>query len=300
MFLNNDDNGSNIKINSDVEEKKGFFDKFKKKKNDEDESTVESFYQGTYHNNTTIDVNNMPGTAQEETNIEPINYEIDNNYDSVLNPNTDVIPKNVETRYNDDVSILETKLSTSTVGLGIAAILLIIGIGYFVLTGLVKDDVRVFTNINEFGMVKGDSHQLDLVIFSKKGASFETSDINVCAVNSATGYLTAKKSGQATITIRDYNGDIQDKVVVNVVKSKVELKDFTVPDSIDLALGEESIIKISLDPNDATSYFFTYTSNNSDIVTIDSIGKLTGKQKGNTSVVVASQNISKTIEINVK
>lgn len=84
---------------------------------------------------------------------------------------------------------------------------------------------------------------------------------------------------------------------------KVKVTGINAPESITLEEYESKEIGATVTPSDATVKGLTYTSNNTEIATVDTEGKVVGVKAGETTITVTSKDdplISKTVKVIVK
>jgi uncharacterized protein YjdB len=116
--------------------------------------------------------------------------------------------------------------------------------------------------------------------------TWESSNPKIAAVNAATGKITPKKPGKATITATALNGK-KLTVTVTVVKKAALLKKVTLtkpPKS--LKVGKTAILKVKATPAKATNLKVTFGSSKPKILKVDKAGKLTALKKGKAKVTV--------------
>ena len=115
------------------------------------------------------------------------------------------------------------------------------------------------------------------------GAVFTTSNKKIATVN-ASGRVTGKKAGKATITL-DVGG-VQSSCEVTVKKApgKVTLS----AKKLTLGVGEKSALTAALPKN--TASVITYTSSKTSVATVDAAGRVTAVGVGKTTVTAKTFN----------
>ena len=146
-----------------------------------------------------------------------------------------------------------------------------------------------------------DEKSLDLNSSVKGGASklrqYTSSNTKVATVD-ASGVVTGKGVGKATITCKTFNGK-KATCQVTVGKKPTGIK-ITNTNKIVQKNSKSHRITYALSSG-AKSYKVTYSVKNSKIATIDSKGYVTGKSNGKTTVTVKTYNgLTATQEITVK
>ena len=134
---------------------------------------------------------------------------------------------------------------------------------------------------------------------TNKTVSWKSSDKNVATV-SASGVVTAKKLGTATITVTTADGGLTKTCTVNVVKkvTSVELN----KSSATLYLGKTLTLKATVSPSGATNSAVTFTSSDKKVATVNSKGVVTPVSPGTVTITVKTSdgNFSDTCKITVK
>lgn len=129
--------------------------------------------------------------------------------------------------------------------------------------------------------------------------SFVSSNSKIVSVDKTTGKLTAKRVGEAKITVTSNTG-AKATCIVTVQKGKVKTAKLTVPkQSISLKKGKSYKLSISRNPITANDKII-YQSSNKSVITVDSKGTVVAKKKGEASITVKSGNESAKILVVVK
>ncbi|MCI5945141.1 MAG: Ig-like domain-containing protein [Eubacterium sp.] len=139
------------------------------------------------------------------------------------------------------------------------------------------------------------------VVQKQKGdgvKSYSSSNPKVVSVSSATGKLTAKKTGKAVITVTLKSG-IRAKCKVTV-KKKVSTSSLKLS-ATRLSLKRGSKVKLLILVNPVTSTDkITLTSSNKKVATITTKGIVTGKKKGTAKITVKSGKKKAVCRVTVK
>ncbi len=134
---------------------------------------------------------------------------------------------------------------------------------------------------------------------TNKTVSWKSSDKSVATV-SASGVVTAKKIGTATITVTTADGGLKKTCTVNVVKkvTSVELN----KSSATLYLDKTLILKATVSPSGATNSAVTFTSSDKKVATVNSKGVVTPVAPGTVTITVKTSDgsFSDTCKITVK
>lgn len=135
----------------------------------------------------------------------------------------------------------------------------------------------------------GDEYYLTAITSTGKKPKFSSSDSAVVSVNTY-GKITAKKAGNATITVKIANGEASCKVTVE--KTVITLNQKT----ISLENGYTARLKAET----STGHPVTYKSARSSIASVDENGVITAKKPGETVITVTVDKTSQTCKVTVK
>lgn len=147
-------------------------------------------------------------------------------------------------------------------------------------------------------VTKGKSVQLKSSVYpskaSNKKLTYSSSKKSVATV-SASGKVTGKKAGTATITIKAKDGSgVYTKVYVTVGTSKTKVTKVTATTAkTSLYVGETTAISSKVTPSKATNKKVHYTSSNTNVATVSSKGVITAKAPGTATIKVIANDGSK-------
>ena len=145
---------------------------------------------------------------------------------------------------------------------------------------------------SEMEMVAGDSYQFTVTIkpdnASDKTLSWSSSDENVATVDN-TGKVTAVSEGKVTITVKTSNPAQSASCDITVKAASIPVTGVNI-DSwiINLGVNETAAIAYTIQPEDATNKEVTFSSDNTDVVAVDSEGTLVGVSSGSAKVTVTT------------
>lgn len=145
---------------------------------------------------------------------------------------------------------------------------------------------------SEMEMVAGDSYQFTVTIkpdnASDKTLSWSSSDENVATVDN-TGKVTAVSEGKVTITVKTSNPAQSASCDITVKAASIPVTGVNI-DSwiINLGVNETAAIAYTIQPDDATNKEVTFSSDNTDVVAVDSEGTLVGVSSGSAKVTVTT------------
>lgn len=109
-------------------------------------------------------------------------------------------------------------------------------------------------------------------------------------VNSATGVVTAMKAGSATITVKTTEGAFTDKCEITVIQGTEPVTGITLDKtSLHLCINGYYELYAAVLPVNALDKKVIWTSSSTSIATVDSNGKVTGKDAG-TAEITATTN----------
>lgn len=123
-----------------------------------------------------------------------------------------------------------------------------------------------------------------------QAVTYSTSKSSVAAV-SASGKVTAKKKGTATITAKTADGKTATcKITVKAAPKKVIIK----KTKLTVKKGNRVKIKVQL-PKNTASNKITFTSSNKKVAKVDTTGKVTGVKAGKAKITVKTFNGKKKV-----
>lgn len=145
---------------------------------------------------------------------------------------------------------------------------------------------------------KGSSQNLKVSNGTVK--SWVSNNSNIAAIDS-NGKVTAKMAGTATITATLINGE-NHYFVITVKDSTVAVTGISLDKATAemLTNGTLSLKIASVTPNGASCNKTTWTSNNTNIATVDSSGKVTAKAAGSATITANCDGVKATSTITVK
>ena len=160
-------------------------------------------------------------------------------------------------------------------------------------SGSDKVEVKSISVVSKTTLTEGESRQLKVKIIpdyaTERTLTFSSDKPEIASVDAQTGKITAKKSGEATITVTASNG-IKKTVKVSV-KELIKVSKITLnPTSLVLGVGKTSTIKAEITPSNASDKTIKWTSSNSKVATVDNNGKVKGIKEGSATITAASNN----------
>lgn len=160
--------------------------------------------------------------------------------------------------------------------------------------------VTEYASEKKIYLVKGSSYQLQYKLLPEETTdkvSFTTNKKKIANV-SEDGTISAKKKGNATITVKTESGK-KATIKVYVVSKEKNAKKIKIKTS-SIKVGKTVKLKYSITPTTTTNTF-SYSVNKPKIAEIDEYGYITGLKKGKVKVTVtASNGKKKTKTIKVK
>lgn len=126
-----------------------------------------------------------------------------------------------------------------------------------------------------------------------KDVIFESSNEEVATIDDE-GLVSFVKEGLVTIkVVSDDNPSKYAEINVTVSTKPVEdipVKEIVVDNTLSLELNEETIISYTVNPSNATNKGVSWSSSNSDIVTVDETGKAKGIAEGEATITVTAKD----------
>ncbi|MFZ7122023.1 MAG: Ig-like domain-containing protein [Eubacteriaceae bacterium] len=132
--------------------------------------------------------------------------------------------------------------------------------------------------------------------------TYQSSNEEVATIN-ALGRIIAITAGETTITVK--SGEIEKKFNLTVNEkeeektipvTEIEVSEF----EEEMEIGKTQTITASILPTDATNQSIEYISTNKEVATINSSGKITAIAKGNTTIKIKADEITKELKLTVK
>ncbi|MBU3181845.1 Ig-like domain-containing protein [Clostridium psychrophilum] len=132
---------------------------------------------------------------------------------------------------------------------------------------------------------------------ANKNVTWKSSDSAIATVDGI-GKVTSIKAGTATITVTTEDGS---KIATcNVIVNDPKVASITLNKTIDnLIVGDIDALTSEITPTNAGNKDITWTSSDSAIATVDSIGKVTAVKAGTTIITATTVDGSKTATCNV-
>jgi hypothetical protein len=159
----------------------------------------------------------------------------------------------------------------------------------------------------EVAIKAGETLPLKATVQNEAGAAvadakveFKSSDENIASVDAATGAVTGKAAGSATITLTAKKLT----ATVNVTVAASGPANLTVePATADIKVGgEHTVAPKATDATgaDAVGTTYTYASSDAAIAEVGADGKVTGKGKGTATITVTAGDKTASVTVNVK
>lgn len=159
-------------------------------------------------------------------------------------------------------------------------------------------DQSIVLRSDVIGVRVNDGVQIELYSNSNT-LYYSTNDKDIIRLNEKTGYVEGIKEGTARVDIKNDANETA-TVTIKVSDKTIKVDNFFVTNTLTVKEGYYTLIKIELDPLEATNSKFKFRSNNDSIATVDDTGKVHGINNGSCSISVTSQDgITKNIVVNV-
>ena len=134
-----------------------------------------------------------------------------------------------------------------------------------------------------------------------KKLTYTSDNAEIASVN-ADGLITAKKAGQAVITIKAADG-VSKTIKITVTAAHIPVTSIVLsPDETGISLvnGDIRQIEAHVLPENATDKKLTYTSDNAEIASVNADGLITANGVGSAHITItAADGVSKTIKVTV-
>lgn len=154
---------------------------------------------------------------------------------------------------------------------------------------------------SSFSLVVGDSKVLTPTV-TPTGAStsfsWSSDNDNIATVNSS-GVVTGVKAGTTKVKVKTTVGGYTASCNVTVKEPPVPPTQITIKSPINLYKGFTYILVPTLQPDNAESTY-TWKSDNTTVVTVNTVGKITAKKAGTATITITTKNnLETTCEVNV-
>jgi uncharacterized protein YjdB/serine/threonine protein kinase len=145
----------------------------------------------------------------------------------------------------------------------------------------------VTLNKTSVSLQTGAAEQLSATVqpsnATNKSVNWSSSNTSVATVSSS-GRVTAQGPGSANITVKTSDGDYTASCTVTVTQPVTGVTLNKSSTTIDV--GKSETLMATVQPSNASNKNVTWTSSNTNVVTVDSNGKITGKAKGSAVITV--------------
>jgi uncharacterized protein YjdB len=150
---------------------------------------------------------------------------------------------------------------------------------------------------------KGAKLTVPVVAYSSNGKTAKltwTSSNKKVATVSASGKVTAKKTGTVKITAKAENGKLVTMTVKVVAKAKKPTKLSITGAPGTLKKGKTAQLTVKVTPASATNLNVTFKSSKPSVLSVDKAGKLTAQKKGTATITVKAGGKSAKKTVTVK
>lgn len=175
-----------------------------------------------------------------------------------------------------------------------------------IITGCKKDEpsdptvkvTGVTLSKTSISMVEGGTETLSATIApsdaTNQKVTWESDKTDIVTVDS-NGKVTAVKAGTANITVTTEDGAKTAACTVTVTTKAVSVTGVTLNKSeLNITEGESETLTASVSPTDATNQKVTWSSDKTDIATVDSNGKVTAVKAGTANITITTDDGNKT------
>ncbi|MDE6562582.1 MAG: Ig-like domain-containing protein, partial [Muribaculaceae bacterium] len=205
---------------------------------------------------------------------------------------------------NEEVATVDSEGKVTAIALGEATITATSGeVTATCKVTVVPTPVESITLSNtSLNIVEGDKATLTVTITpddaTDKTVTWTSSDASVATV-SANGEVTAVKVGTATITATSANGKTA-TCTVTVAPKIIDATDLTLNrNTAELKVGETLALEATVIPENATDKTVTWSSSDTSVATVDSIGKVTAIALGEVTITATSGEVTATCKVTV-
>lgn len=157
---------------------------------------------------------------------------------------------------------------------------------YCKVAGVALDEHEITLKVDEY-------QELVAVVYperaNNKEITWESKDPNVAYVQG--GKVFARASGTTEIVVTTKDGGFTDTCVVTVEKdvTKISIDKATIPTK-PLIVDDTVLLKATVTPADATNTSFTWSTSNSNVLSVDQTGLVTAKSAGQAVICVTTKD----------
>lgn len=135
---------------------------------------------------------------------------------------------------------------------------------------------------------------------TNKKVTWSSSDTSVAEVNSSTGVVTARKEGTATITVTTEDGNKSSTCQVVVSAKVVAITEISLNHAnLSLKVGNSETLTATVKPDTATNKTVTFTSDKTEVASVDTAGKVTAKAVGSATITAKAGDKTATCKVTV-
>lgn len=150
-------------------------------------------------------------------------------------------------------------------------------------------------------MTVGEKQLLSITILPADAAvqdvMYSSSDPTVAKINGM-GRITALKEGVTEIVVSC--GGVSEKFGVTVVGAQSAVRDLDLGDCPkELEVGASQLLSITVIPEEASGQKITYQSSNTEVATVNEIGRVTGVKEGNVTITVLCGTVKKDLKLKI-
>jgi len=152
-------------------------------------------------------------------------------------------------------------------------------------------------------MTEGDTQTLVATITpanaTNQDVTWSSNNTTVATVSSS-GVVTAKKAGSATITVTTSDGGKKATCAVTVSSAVIPVTGVSLNNtSLTMEVGDTQTLVATVSPSNATNKSVTWSSSDTNVVTVSSSGVVTAKASGYATITVTTVNGAKTATCDV-
>ena len=160
---------------------------------------------------------------------------------------------------------------------------------------------KIEVNLDNTTLQKGERKKLNVTIYPEEARSnkviYTSSNPNVLTVDDK-GYVTAIRSGNATITVKAEENDVQSKIELNVHTAvrgvQIDQKE------IYMQIDDTFKINAYVEPEDANNKNIKYQTSNNSIASVDEQGNITAHAIGEVTIsAISEENVNAKSECKV-
>lgn len=168
----------------------------------------------------------------------------------------------------------------------------------YIIFNIYNDKYEFYIEKNDMTLILGNDYEInitpkDYLYNDISNYIITTSDASILEIKD--NIITPLKEGNTIVKIKSNKGFHNKKININVTNDTVNT--ITVPDNINMLVGEEYKINAIVNNDDKVSINLDYEVLDKNIINVDNLGNIKALKSGSTKIKVSGSGINKTIDV---